>query len=117
MNSRNKGKRGELEFAAKLRDYGWDARRGQQFSGIEGEDVVSSLPVHFEVKRVQRLNIHDAMDQALRDTQWKVPVVAHRKNHCMWLMTFPADLFLEVIAPNVDWETVEEYLRLMGVRP
>ena len=33
MNSRNKGKRGEREFAALLREHGFDARRGQQFAG------------------------------------------------------------------------------------
>ena len=33
MNSRRKGKVGEREFAALLRENGFDARRGQQFSG------------------------------------------------------------------------------------
>ena len=33
MNSRRKGKVGEREFAALLREHGFDARRGQQFSG------------------------------------------------------------------------------------
>jgi hypothetical protein len=33
MNSRNKGKRGELEAAKFLASEGFPARRGQQFSG------------------------------------------------------------------------------------
>lgn len=33
MNSRQKGKVGEREFASLLREHGFDARRGQQFSG------------------------------------------------------------------------------------
>lgn len=33
MNSRNKGKRGEREFALLLREQGFDVRRGQQFAG------------------------------------------------------------------------------------
>jgi Holliday junction resolvase len=43
INSKRKGAAGEREWALTLRQHGWDARRGQQFSGIEGEDVVSDL--------------------------------------------------------------------------
>ena len=113
MNSRNKGKRGELEFANKMTAYGWSCRRSQQFCGAAGDaDLQCELPLHIEVKRVQRLNIQDAVDQAVRESDWRMPTVAHRKNHCAWNLTFPADLFLEVIAPNVDWDQVERYLRL-----
>ena len=58
MNSRTKGKVGEREFAALLREHGFDARRpGQQFSGSpESPDSNVSdaaLPwLHVEVKRV-----------------------------------------------------------------
>lgn len=38
--SREKGKRGEREFASLCREYGYAARRGQQYSGAGGEDVV-----------------------------------------------------------------------------
>ena len=90
MNSREKGKRGEREFAAFLRENGIEARRGQQFNGLEGEDVVSSLPYHFEVKRVEKLNIEDAMKQSIEDGKEKTPVVAHRKNNKEWLITMRA---------------------------
>ena len=40
INSRAKGAKGERELANKLKDYGYNTRRGQQFSGLEGEDVV-----------------------------------------------------------------------------
>lgn len=33
MNSRNKGASGERELANKLKEYGYDARRGQQYCG------------------------------------------------------------------------------------
>lgn len=36
MNSRQKGARGERELAKKLREYGFDSRRGQQYSGANG---------------------------------------------------------------------------------
>lgn len=88
INSRDKGKRGEREFAALCRRYGHsDVRRGQQYSGIEGEDVVGLWGLHVEVKRVERLNIDNAMAQAIRDAKDAVPIVAHRKNRGEWLVT------------------------------
>jgi len=81
-NSNKKGKRGELEWAKFCRDMGFpDVRRGQQYSGIEGEDCVNLPGIHLEVKRDERLNIDEAMAQAIRDAaDGTVPVVAHRKN-------------------------------------
>lgn len=100
MNSRNKGKRGELEFARLLRDHGFDgARRGQQYSGANGDaDVIGIDGLHIEVKRVEKLNLQDAFDQAKRDARTgEIPVVAHRKNNCEWLITLPAVDFFEMI--------------------
>ena len=58
MNSRDKGARGEREAASLLREYGYDARRGQQFSGANGDADVVGLPdIHLEIKRVEKLNI------------------------------------------------------------
>ena len=96
-NSRAKGKRGELEFAKLLRDNGLVAYRGQQFRG--GEDspdvVCESLPdIHFEVKRVERLDLVAAMAQACRDCGNKTPVVAHRKNGDPWMITMRIDDWL-----------------------
>ena len=92
-NSRRKGKDGELEFAKFCRFEGYTVRRGQQYSGIEGEDVVGLPGVHVEVKRVQRLNIDDAMTQAINDARNtdKMPMVAHRKNNGYWMITMEAE--------------------------
>lgn len=89
MNSRNKGKRGELELANLLKTYGYDARRGQQYCGISGDADVVGLPgIHIEVKRVEKLNINDAVDQSCRDASiGKLPIVLHRKNRKPWLVT------------------------------
>ena len=100
MNSRNKGKVGEREFAALLRENGFDARRGQQFSGSpESPDVVSDALawLHVEVKRVQNLNLTDACVQATADAGGKPWVVAHRRNHAPWLITMRAEFFFELI--------------------
>lgn len=90
MNSRAKGARGEREFAKLCREEGYDCRRGQQYSGVEGEDVVGLPYIHVEVKRVQALNIDKAMEQSIRDGQDKIPIVAHRKDGKGWLVTMRA---------------------------
>lgn len=99
-NSRNKGKVGEREFASLLREHGFDARRGQQFSGgAESPDVVSEelAWLHFEIKRVQKLNLMDACAQAEGDSGGKPWVVAHRRNHAPWLVTLRAEFFFDLL--------------------
>lgn len=93
MNSREKGKRGEREWAAICRDHGYDARRGQQFCGTDGSaDVVGVPGFHMEIKRVQALNIHAAMSQSESDARdGEIPIVAHRKNGTPWLVTMKAE--------------------------
>ena len=93
MNSKNKGNRGEVEFAHKLQEYGYNARRGQQYCGTSGDADVIGLPgIHIEVKRVEKLNIHEAMKQSIRDARpGEVPIVAHRKNRTDWLVTMTYD--------------------------
>lgn len=97
--SREKGKRGEREFAKLCRAHGFEgARRGQQFSGVEGKDVVGLPGFHIEVKRVERLNLGAAMDQAQEDAaEGEVPIVAHRKNGESWRVTLEAEEFLKLI--------------------
>ena len=93
VNSRSKGKRGELEWAWYLREQlGLEARRGQQFSGSpDSPDVVGGfVDTHCEVKRVERLNVDSAMDQAVSDCGDATPYVAHRKNRADWLITVRA---------------------------
>jgi hypothetical protein len=98
---RLKGKVGELEFAKLLCDAGFKARRGQQFCGHEGNpDVITNLPgVHFEVKRVERLNIDKAIEQAVADApKSRFHCVAHRRNRKVWLATIPMSQFLTLYA-------------------
>lgn len=103
MNSRQKGKRGEREFAQFLRDnFGLDAKRGVQYAGSpDSPDVVGSWEgTHPEVKRVEHLDIGAALAQAVRDAGWRLPYVGHRVNGGEWAVTVRArDLrgFLETI--------------------
>ena len=84
VNSKKKGKDGELEIAALLRHYGYhDARRGQQFrGGGDSPDVVGLPGFHLEVKRTERLRVCEAVDQARRDAaKGAIPVVVYRGNN------------------------------------
>lgn len=84
MNSNAKGKRGELELAAALREHLniQDARRGQQYCGANGDaDVVGWPGVHLEAKRYKRHSCLDFWRQAQNDSNRDdVPVVALREN-------------------------------------
>jgi Holliday junction resolvase len=103
MNSRDKGARGERELSSKLKDYGYSCRRGQQYCGANGDPDVVGLPnIHIECKRVERLNIYDAMAQALSDRKTnELPAVFHRKNHCDWLVTMRLEDWIEIYR---EWE-------------
>ena len=98
MNSIEKGKRGERELAKKLRERGFDkARRGQQYHGLEGEDVVGLPLLHIEVTLKERVNIYDKIAQASNDAdENKKPAVIHRKKHKGWLVTSKLDDYLDM---------------------
>lgn len=98
MNSKAKGGRGERELAAELRSYGYNAERGQQFQGGPDSPDVKGLPgIHIECKRVERLNLHEAYNQAVRDAKGlKIPAVFHRRNRGRWMVTLSLDDFMRI---------------------
>lgn len=110
MNSRQKGARGEREWAAFCREQGYDCRRTAQYCGKTGDaaDVVGLPGIHQEVKRVERLNIEEAMFQATRDAfkSGVIPVVAHRKNNAEWLVTMKAEDWFKLYR---EWEASDDF--------
>ena len=93
INSRDKGKKGELELCHTLKEmFGWEARRSQQHCGDAGDAdvVIEGMPLAFpEVKRVECLNVTQAMEKAVDQSQGKTPLLFHRKNRSRvgWLLT------------------------------
>jgi hypothetical protein len=92
INSRAKGKSGELEAAHEINAVlpRAHARRSQQFCGTaEGADLVApGLPnLWLESKRVERLNVDAVMAKSLTQCGSLHPVILHRKNHGEWLVT------------------------------
>ena len=107
MNSRQKGKRYELELAAKLREYGFSARRGQQYSGANGDADVVGLPgIHIEAKRRKEIgNIYDWMAQSKSDARpGEIPVVMCRADQSESLVVMRLD----------DWVACYTYSDLPG---
>lgn len=114
-NSRRKGAKGEVELGHKLTEiFGRHCRRGRQFSGLEGKDVVGLPGVHIECKRVEKLNVRNAVKQAVRDAKkGEVPLVCHRSNGEEWLMTARLDDIIslcEAVYEIVETERLKEML-------
>ena len=117
INSKQKGAEGERELARKLKEYGYDAKRSVQYNGKDGEADVIGLPhIHAEVKRVERLNIYDAMEQAKRDAKnGDKPTVFHRKNRREWLVTMELDEFMKLYEAYEANQRLRAYIDERGV--
>ena len=107
LNSRAKGAAAEREAAKAIaKALACEARRGQQFSGSpDSPDIVSSLPIHWECKRVERGNPYQWLDQACRDAGGKVPVVIHRRNNHEWILVMrlkDASQFAEAVSADTQ---------------
>lgn len=98
MDSREKGKRFERELAAKLREYGYEARRSQQYSGKteEASDVIGLPGIHIEAKHQEAMRLYEWMEQAVRDAKTGLPAVFHKKNRADILVTMRLDDWMKL---------------------
>lgn len=98
INSRAKGASNERKLANKLKEYGYDTRRGQQYSGANGDaDVVGIDGIHIECKAVEKLNLDKAMEQSINDArEGEIPVVMHKKNRKQWKVTMLLEDFVKL---------------------
>lgn len=110
INSRMKGKYGELELVKVLNELlGIRARRGRQYCGLDGSpDVVLQQEedsgelsdikgLHVECKRVEQLNLYKALKQSESDAKPdEIPVVCHRRNQDTWIISFRLDKLKDV---------------------
>ena len=100
-----KGRGGELELSKLLQNYGYPVEAGEAMSYGTVPDI-SGLPgIHMECKRVERLNISEAMKQAERDAEKfrdGTPTVFHRKNREPWMVTMLLVDWLEIYRGNTN---------------
>ncbi len=90
-SQQRKGRNGELELAHTLQEYGFDSvKAGMPVSYGRTPDVTGLRGIHVECKRVERLNVSEAMRQAVSDSRKfrdGMPTVFHRKDNEEWLCT------------------------------
>lgn len=120
MNSRRKGKDGENELARKLREFGHDAHRGQQYSGLMGDaDVVGVDGLHIECKRTEQVRDEVFLQQAERDARkGNIPTVFYRRNGEEWKVTLRMQMFMLIWNELTDLqkEKIREKIKL-SVKP
>ena len=106
MNSKQKGKRGELEVAEILRNNGFPtARRGVQYKGgHESPDVIGMDGVHLEVKRMEHTDVYSWMAQAKAEADKDIPAVVFRKNGEEWNVIVPLYEFINIVKGWQSWQ-------------
>ena len=98
-SSQRKGASGERELAAVLTGYGYEIKRGGSMSFGEVPDLVGLPGVHIEVKRVERLNVPEAMQQAVKDSvrfRDGMSALFHRRNRLPWIVTCRLEDFMRL---------------------
>ncbi len=105
--SKRKGSTGERELLGILQHYGDAHRNEQRFIGGSGNpDIAFSCGrhrFHVEAKRVERLNLHAAIQQAERDAvEGFTPIVMHRRNREPWYATLLLSDFLSLLEAKHD---------------
>lgn len=94
-----KGADGERELSRILSDLGYEVERGGSMSFGQAPDLIGLQGIHIEVKRVERLNVGEAMEQAVRDAEKfgdGMPTLFHRRNRQPWLVTMRLDDWIKI---------------------
>ena len=102
-SQQRKGADGERELAEVLRGYGYEIQRGGSMTFGSVPDLVGLPGVHIECKRVEKLNIDRAMQQAITDAERfddGIPIAFHRKNRQPWLITMRLEDFMKLYKEN-----------------
>ena len=98
-SQQRKGRGGELELVRILQQCNIPAEPGQAVSFGSTPAVVGVPGIHPEVKRVERLNVPEAMAQAVRDASRfgdGIPTLFHRRNRSPWLVTMQLEDWLKL---------------------
>ena len=103
--SQKKGAAGERELAAILQEYGYDCTRGGSLTFGSVADVTGLPGIHIEVKRVEKLNVGEALDQSIRDSERMrggLPALFHRRNRKPWLVTMRLSDWLKLYGRHTE---------------
>lgn len=98
INSRAKGRRGELALCTVLKSTWPDACPNLDQFGKQKMDVLNTPGLHFQAKWQERLNIWAALDQALTEADPKdLPIVAFKRNRSPWFGALELDELIALL--------------------
>lgn len=96
-SQQRKGADGEKELVEILAAHGYPVTWGGSQTYGTVPDVSGLHGIHIEVKRVERLNVLKALEQAIVDSikfRDGLPALFHRRNRKPWLVTMRLDDWL-----------------------
>lgn len=97
--SQRKGRRGELQLAALLREHGFPVQAAEPLNYGTVPDLTGLSGIHIKCKRAQALNLTAALEQARKDAERfrdGVPAVFHRRNREGWVVSMRLCDWLEL---------------------
>lgn len=101
-----KGRKGEMELAAFLRDHGYqDARPGAALNYGKEPDVIGVDGLHIECKRREKLELNKWYKQSQDDAERMkdgLPVVIYRQNRHPWMIALSLADFIKLTGGKSD---------------
>lgn len=107
---REKGTRGERMLRDYLNSFGFAVRRGYVF--CRESDVVGLQGIHIECKNVERLNVREAMQQAIAEAEKRkdgLPAVFWKKSRRPWLTIMRTEDFMTLYKMARGLKSEEEF--------
>ncbi len=104
-SSQRKGRNAELELCRILQGYGVPAQAGQALNFGTVPDVTGIKGVHAECKRVEKLNLVSALNQAANDSEKfrdGIPCVFHRRNREEWVVSMRLNDWVQLYQHYAD---------------
>ena len=110
INSKQKGKRGELRIVHALQEYGFDAHRTAQCRGDTGEAADVEIKgfdckLHIEVKNCNRMQLYNWIAQADRDSKAQnkgnTPIVIHKADNKPILVSMHFEDFMDMYIKSI----------------
>lgn len=100
MNSKSKGKRGELDLVEQLRTAGYaNARRTAQYCGNTGDapDITGIDGLHIECKRREQIQDEVFLQQAEKEAKkGLIPIVMYRRDREQWKVCLRLNVFMAI---------------------
>lgn len=100
MNSKQKGKRGELQLVEELRTAGYaNARRTAQYCGNTGDapDITGIDGLHIECKRREQIQDEVFLQQAEKEAKkGLIPIVMYRRSREQWKVCLRLNVFMAI---------------------